>query len=192
MIKRRCPSARTASLAPLHDTPKPAAIRDMDRWSTTSARSAHATAPLRHGRSSRAAAQPETCLHARPARNHGTGNGAPSPAAWWGDGRRAHAPKNASPCPAAHPAPRDPDTTDPTRPPGTQRPPIRRKPLTSRDQPELIKTAKSSQVRLSKGSVRHVEVLQMVSVRPSIFGDLDTYPDTNPPMPVTPSIVKSQ
>ncbi len=63
--------------------------------------------------------------------------------------------------------------------------------LSRRSEPQLIKTAESGQDRRSKGSVEHVEVLQMVSVRTSIFGDLDPYSDTNPPARPNTPFVKS-
>ena len=55
---------------------------------------------------------------------------------------------------------------DPAREHGS----IRFEALPGHDQPELVKAGEGRQVRASEGSVRHVEVFQMGSVRTSIFG----------------------
>lgn len=42
--------------------------------------------------------------------------------------------------------------------------------LADRNQPKLVKTAEGSQISGREGSVRHVEVFQMVGVRTPILG----------------------
>ena len=58
-------------------------------------------------------------------------------------------------------------------------------------QAQLVEIAKRRQIGRGKGSVKQVEVFQMVSVRTSIMGDLDVYPDTPALTPPTPSSAKS-
>lgn len=63
-------------------------------------------------------------------------------------------------------------------------------------QPEAVETAETSQIRAREGSVGHVEVFQMGSVRTSIFGGPRPLQPAATPQPrtalPTPSIVKSQ
>jgi hypothetical protein len=67
--------------------------------------------------------------------------------------------------------------------------------LSGHHEVELVEAAELGQVRASepcmRGSVRHVEVFRMDSVRTSILGDLDAYPGTDAPAAATPSTVKS-
>jgi len=59
-------------------------------------------------------------------------------------------------------------------------------------QAQLVEIAKSRQIGRGKGSVKQVEVFLMGSVKTSIMGDLDVYPDTPALTPPTPSTAKSR
>jgi hypothetical protein len=59
--------------------------------------------------------------------------------------------------------------------------------LTRDRQAQAIKVAESRETGRGEGSVEQVEVFLMVSVRTSILGDLDVYPDTPVLTPPTPS-----
>lgn len=75
---------------------------------------------------------------------------------------------------AFRPAPRTPAIR--LRDPTLDHRPVRLDPLPDSDKPELVETAERSQVRGREGSVGHVEVFRLGSVRTSILEDLDPSP----------------
>jgi len=75
--------------------------------------------------------------------------------------------------------------------PAGQHRPTRFEPLPGGFEAELVKSAERGQVRAGEGSIAHVEVFRMGSVRTSILGDLDAYPGTDAPPLATPSSGKS-
>ena len=70
--------------------------------------------------------------------------------------------------------------------------PIRLKALPDSLEAELVESAERGQVRGREGSVEHVEVFRMGSVRTSILEDLDAYPANATRTPTTPSTAKSR
>jgi len=72
--------------------------------------------------------------------------------------------------------------------PASQHRPIGLQPLPDHDETKFVQAAERRQIRVVEGSVGHVEVFRMGSVRTSILGDLDPYPGTT----ATPSSAMSQ
>jgi len=66
--------------------------------------------------------------------------------------------------------------------------PIWSEALAHSHEPEFIKAAERGQVARAEGSVEQVEVLQMVSVRTSILGDLDPRPQSLTPRSAHPQL----
>jgi len=127
-----------------------------------------------HGRSWPVVVQPGRCLHATLSSSVDTGAAHPN------EQCRGPVPEGFMRQFAGHAVPHDSffaaaptprirveDTAFDQRPPRSQV-------LSHRDEAELVKAAKRGQIGGSKGSVGHVKVFRMVSVRTSILEDLDT------------------
>ncbi len=193
MTSSRIPSARTASLAVLHQTPRPWATRAMDRCCTTIPLRAH----LRRAREIFEPGWAAACVlwrHTWPQpvqrylpRPHHQRGGAPP------QGHVRQAP--------GHRLTRTPLTAAPPTPvirlknPAGQHRTLGLNTLPGDLKTEIVQASESSQARRSKGSVRHVEAFPVsVSELPS-SEDPDTHPRTNTPHPAhttTPPIGKSQ
>ena len=134
-----------------------------------------------------------SCPGATPARNPGSDTGAAAPATPWDATPTAHAPARGSPCPEVCPGSRTPAPVIIGHYPALQHGSLGRDLLAGDFQPELVQPAQARQVRGSEGSVGHVEVFQMDSVRTSIIGrPRPPHPAATPATPATPSTAKSR
>ena len=167
-MSRRCPSARTASLAVFHDTASPSATRAIDRcWRTIPTRPQRSPAReiLARGCAAAVVSWRHTCAAL----------GAPV-AAHRDQQRRGAPPERLVRQPPGHGAARDALAAAPPAPvirlhdPAGQHGPVGLEPLPGHHQAEVVQTGEGRQVRAREGSVSHVEVFRMGSVRTPIIG----------------------